>query len=70
MCYMGARREEREMLINCHITFFHMLSFVPVPLTVCDELSVFLSLTLFYVLSVNSLPFYVLDYHEFKTDEQ
>lgn len=28
MCYMGARREEREMLINCHITVSHMLSFV------------------------------------------
>ncbi len=29
MCYMGARREEREMLINCHIV---LLSFVPASL--------------------------------------
>lgn len=46
MCYMGARRGEREMLINCHITFSHMLFFVPVSLMVCEELSIFLSLSL------------------------
>lgn len=29
MCYMGARREERKMLINCHITVSHMLLLCP-----------------------------------------
>lgn len=47
MCYMGARREEREMLINCHVSFSHTLSSIPVSLMVCDELSVFLSLSFF-----------------------
>lgn len=55
MCYMGARRGEREMLINCHISS-HTLSFVPMSLMVC-ELSIFLSLSPFYVLSMNSWPF-------------
>lgn len=55
MCYMGARREEREMLINCHISS-HTLSFVPMSLMVC-ELSIFLS---------PSLPF-LCPFYEFVT---
>lgn len=65
-CYMGARREERDMLINCHITCFYMLSFIPVSLMVCDKLSVFLSLSFFMSFSMNSLPFYVVRVHEFE----
>lgn len=69
MCYMGARREEREMLINCHITFSNMLSVILLSVMVCDELSVF-PFVPFYVLSPNSLPFYAIHFREFKTDEQ
>lgn len=56
MCYMGASREEREMLINCHITFSNTMSFVLESLGVCDEPSVFILLPLF-VLSNDCLHF-------------